>query len=63
MGLHRHHLLAKARQGSGRTQIDIARKLRVSQSTVSAWEAGTQTPRKLRAVARAYGIDVALLVP
>jgi transcriptional regulator with XRE-family HTH domain len=38
------HGLTRARRIAGLTQTDLARKLRVTTSAVSAWESGIRTP-------------------
>lgn len=44
---------------SGETQVDVAKTLKVSKSTVSAYCAGKQIPRmdKIEAIARHYGVS------
>lgn len=54
--------LASARDALGISQAEMARRLRVSQPAVSAWESGASFPRRIRAVAEAYGIPVDELV-
>ena len=51
------------REGAGLLQCDMARKLRVTQSTVSDWENGVQLPRpkNLKKLARVLRLDYATL--
>jgi transcriptional regulator with XRE-family HTH domain len=53
------HLL-KLRQDAGLTQWDLARRLRIDQSTVAFWERSDKPPRSdiLPAMAKALGVSV-----
>jgi transcriptional regulator with XRE-family HTH domain len=52
-------ILRAARERGGKTQAEIARRVRVKRPTVSAWEAGTCNPlmKRLPAVVEAYGMN------
>jgi len=58
-------LLKEARRVLKRTQQEMALCLGVSQAAISGWEMGTNSPElhRLRAVAEAYRVDVADLIP
>lgn len=52
--------LSELRKTSGLTQIEVAKKLKVDQTTVSKWENGEALPRveMLFMIARLYGVKV-----
>lgn len=49
-----HDRLRLARERAGLAQRDIAKKLNVSESSVSGWEKGTSQPRNLPKAVRVY---------
>ena len=57
--------LRDARQGQGMTQLEVANRLSVRQSTVCRWEQGTASPSNAHkvAIARAFGVQVSDLFP
>jgi transcriptional regulator with XRE-family HTH domain len=56
-------LLRSRREAQGLEQVELARRLGVTQQTVSKWETGVTVPRSTRvaAIARALGLDAGLL--
>lgn len=54
------NVLKALREKAGYTQIDVATKLDVGQSTVSMWENGNNLPRaeKLPLLAKLYGCSI-----
>lgn len=52
--------MAQARRELGLSQVQVARRLRVSQPAVSAWETNRSLPLRgaIQAVADVYGIPV-----
>ena len=57
--------IARAREGLGITQTELARRLGLSRTAIYNWERGETTPsaNRLREVARALGLDLEVLVP
>lgn len=53
-------MLSELRKSNGLSQLDVAQRLGVGQSTVAMWENGTNVPRvdKLIALATLYGCSV-----
>lgn len=56
-------LMREARDARGKTQTEIAEELGVSQVMVSKWEADQARPRKVRTVAKVYGLKPEQLLP
>jgi transcriptional regulator with XRE-family HTH domain len=56
--------LRETRTAKGITQTELAAKLGVAQTTISAWELGVSEPSiaRLRQIARALGVKVADLI-
>lgn len=56
--------LASYRQDKNLRQIDVAKKLKVGQSTVAMWEKGGSYPRPemLLQLSKLYGIEVEVLI-
>ncbi len=52
--------LRKLRTTAGFSQDDLAKRVGVTQATVSRWEDGTMTPKtdKLRSLAKALGVEI-----
>lgn len=61
VGDERSHPLARARVEAGLSAAEFARRLHISPSLVSKWEAGVKIPgrRSFPAIARVLGMDVA----
>lgn len=49
-------LIERKREALGLTQTQLAKKLRVSQAAVSAWESGIYRPRDMATVRKVLGI-------
>lgn len=57
-GSERGNLIKTARNKAGLTQTELARKLKVSQSTVCCWEVGRAIPRPKSLVELCRLIDI-----
>jgi transcriptional regulator with XRE-family HTH domain len=56
--------LKRLRQAAGLTQVELARKLRMSLRTLQGWEQGYREPElsNINRIAKALGVDVGELV-
>ena len=62
--LERKNFIGEVRQRAGVTQVELARRAGLSQSSISQIEQPTRQPRldTLRKIARALGCDVSYLI-